>query len=95
VVSEDEFEALADELRASWNEDRVRWDGIREELTEKLLCLRWDGDHRLLLEQHTSKQAALIATTYGRRQDDRIRYAVILERSLGSGRMETKRMEPS
>lgn len=94
-MSENEFEALADELRASWDGDRERWDDLREELTEKSLCLRWDGDQRLLLEQHTSRQAALIATTYGRRQDDRIRYAVILERSLGSGRMETKRMETS
>lgn len=94
-VDEDEFNALADELRASWEGDRERWHRIREELTERSLCLRWDGDYRLLLEQHTDRQSALIATTYGRPQADRIRYAILLERSLRTGRMEIKERERS
>lgn len=94
-MDESEFNALVDELRASWSGDRERWDAIREELTEKSLCLRWDGDYRLLLEQHTDRQATLLAATYGRPQPDRVRHAILLERDLRTGRMEIKERERS
>lgn len=94
-MTEEEFNALATHLRASWNSDRESWDVTREVLTLNSLCLRWDGDHRLLLEQHVDRQTALIAATYGRLQPNRVRSSVLLERDLASGRMKTKETSQS
>lgn len=94
-MTEQEFDDLADGLRISWNGDRERWDQARESLTGRSMCMRWDGDTRLLLELHTSPQAALIAATYGKPQKDCVRSAVLLERNLETGRMETKEKSPS